>query len=391
MDILINEDRMLREFAELVAIDSPSFGERQMADRLTGKLKALGFTVREDGAEALLKDVRELAGLDNGQGDGILNAFRMGTLPGSPILFSAHMDTVEPSRGKQAVFREDGRITSAGDTVLGSDDAAGLAEILEAVRCVQERGLPCRDIEIVFSVAEEAHCKGTAVFDFGLLKAKEAYILDLSGAVGAAAVQAPSIVTFEATVTGKAAHAGFAPEEGIHAIAIMSQAITRIAQGRFLAGTDEETTVNIGSIRGGGTTNIVPASCVCNGEIRSCSHAHAMEMADRVRSIFEKTCAEAGAGCEVKVQVNLTAYKTETTSPAVRHFQKACETLSLPGTLVRTFGGSDNNHFVLHGISGIVLSCGMQDVHSVREHIDMKDLIMGAQVAAELMTGEDGC
>ena len=48
--IKVNEQRAVDEFQELTAIDAPSFGERQMADRLIVKLKELGFEVEEDNA-----------------------------------------------------------------------------------------------------------------------------------------------------------------------------------------------------------------------------------------------------------------------------------------------------------------------------------------------------
>ncbi|MCD7817957.1 MAG: M20/M25/M40 family metallo-hydrolase [Lachnospiraceae bacterium] len=400
MMIQVNEERIKREFAELTAIDSLSYGERRMADRLTEKLKELGFQVEEDDAAGTLKTERELFQMQSGDSEkpsavqgqernlpaGNLYGFLKGTLPGTPILLLAHMDTVRPGYGKKAVFHEDGRITGSGDTVLGADDAAGLVEILEGIRCMQEMGLAHRDIEILFPAAEEVHCRGSAVFDYSRIRAKEAYVFDLSGPVGTAAVQAPSILTFEATMIGKAAHAGFAPEDGIHAIAAMCEAVSRISQGRSAAGTEKETTLNIGSIHGGMATNVVPAACSCIGEIRSCSHAHAMEMAEYVREIFENTAAQRGAECEVNFRVNITAYKTDTKEAVVRRFQKVCEGLSLPGNLITTFGGSDNNNLAQHGISGIVVSCGMCDVHSVRESVRVEDLVTGARLAAGLLS-----
>lgn len=61
-------------------------------------------------------------------------------------------------------------------------------------------------------------------------------------------------------------------------------------------------------------------------------------------------------------EVNLHAYETDREAPVVKRFERACERLSLPCTLTETFGGSDNNNFALHGISGIVISCGMYSV-----------------------------
>lgn len=229
-------NELLEEFAGFTEIDSVSFGERRMADLLKEKLRALGFETEEDDA-----------GSHYGGNAGNVYGFLKGSLSGEPVLFSAHMDTVEPGIGKKAVFQEDGRITSDGTTVLGADDAAGLTEILGGIRRVLSSGKPHRDIEVLFPIAEEVYTKGTRVFDFSKIRSKEAYVLDLSGPVGSAAVQAPSLISFVLTIHGKAAHAGFEPEKGIHAVTAAALAIARLPQGHV----EEDTTLNIGLIRGG--------------------------------------------------------------------------------------------------------------------------------------------
>lgn len=369
---MIDEKRICEEFAELVNIDSPSFAERQMADRVREKLLALGFEVYED-----------QAGERCGSNAGNLYGFRKGGLPGTPILLSAHLDTVWPACGKKAVLHEDGRITSAGDTVLGADDIAGIVEILEGVRHLREEGIPHRDVEVLFSIAEEVYIKGVKAFDFGRIRSKEAYVLDLSGAPGTAALSAPTLISFKITVQGRASHAGFAPEEGVHAIATMSAAIGRIRQGYTDAKRD--TTLNIGTIQGGTATNIVPDSCTCEGEIRSYSHKKALEQEALLRQLFQSAAEEAGADFRMESSIDLTAYETDASASAVKRFERACRNLGLSGTLTRTFGGSDNNHFARQGISGIVLSCGMHEAHSVREYTTVKDLKQGAALVAELL------
>ena len=149
--IKVNEQRAVDEFQELTAIDASSFGERQMADRLIVKLKELGFEVEEDNA-----------GEHFGGNAGNLYAYLPGDLPGDPVLLSGHMDTVEPSKGKKGIIGEDGVIRSAGKAVLGADDVAGLVEILEGIRSVKEAGVPHRDIEILFAIAEELYIKGSS-------------------------------------------------------------------------------------------------------------------------------------------------------------------------------------------------------------------------------------
>jgi tripeptide aminopeptidase len=368
---MIKEERIRQRFTEMVSIDSPSFGERRMADYVKKELENLGFQVQED-----------QAGKHYGSDTGNIYGFLKGTVPGKPILFSAHLDTVEPSGGKKAVTLEDGKITSAGDTVLGADDIAGMVEILEGIQHLQEEGIPHRDIEVLFPIAEELYIKGTMVFDFTQIRAKEAYVLDLSGAPGAAALKAPTLISFKITVHGKASHAGFAPEAGVHALQIMCRAISKIQQGHV----DEETTLNIGLIKGGCATNIVPDTCTCEGELRSYSHQKALDQVEVLRRSFEEAVKDTGASYELESTINLVAYETNQESSVVQRFVKACEQLHLPGTLTSTFGGSDNNSFAMHGIQGVVLSCGMNEVHSVREYTTVKELVTGAKLVAELMT-----
>jgi len=367
----VSKERIYKEFKELTGIDSVSYGERQMADCLTGKLQDLGFDVYEDDA-----------GSYYGGNAGNLYGFLKGQLPGAPILLSAHMDTVQPGIGKTAVLKENGKIESAGETVLGADDVSGLVEILEGIRSTREAGIPHRDIEVLFPIGEEMHIRGTAVFDFNRILAKEAYVLDMSGAPGCAALQAPSLLTFEIRVTGKAAHAGFEPEKGIHAIYVMSEIIRRMKLGHI----DDETVMNIGQIEGGGATNIVPASCVCRGEVRSYDHGKALQVLELIEQTAQETAKRLGANVCVDTQVQMETYRIEETEPVVQRFAAACDELGMICKLQRTFGGSDNNNFVKHGIRGIVLFCGMYQVHSKEEYTFPEDMVSGAKLVGMLIS-----
>ena len=206
-------------------------------------------------------------------------------------------------------------------------------------------------------------------------------MLDLSGPVGTAAVQAPSLLSFVLTIHGKAAHAGFEPEKGIHAVTAAALAIARLPQGHV----EEDTTLNIGIIRGGTATNIVPESCTVEGEIRSYSHEKALSYMEAVRRIFLEEAEKKGASLESEVSVHLVAYLTGEEEASVKHFRRAAHKLGLPGKLTETFGGSDCNTFAEHGIRGIVLSCGMYQAHSTREYTTVEDLEKGASLVEALI------
>ena len=367
----MNRDRLVKTFQELTAIDAPSFDERKMADELTARLRKLGFVVSED-----------RAGEYYGGTAGNLYASRQGNIPGKPLLFSTHMDTVEPSRGKKAVLHEDGRITSDGTTVLGADCMAGTAAILEALTELYEEQACCRDLELLFFIGEEKHLKGSAVFDFTKVQAEESYILDLSGPLGTAAVQAPTLIDFSITVHGKAAHAGFAPEQGVHSIKIAAEAMTRIELGRV----GDSMTVNIGYIEGGvKATNIVPECCRLLGEIRSYSHEQALGEMKRIEKIFQEEAEKAGGSCEADFTVPIQAYRVQETHPCVRRFRRACERLKFPVRLVPPFGGSDQSNLARHGISGLVLASAMEQVHSCAEYTTVSGLETVTELVKLLM------
>ena len=370
----MNTRRLLDTFFEMVSIDSPSLGERKLCDYLSESLAGLGFELYEDNAGELL-----------GGTSGNLYGYLDGNTTLEPLLFSAHMDTVDPSYGKKAVLYSDGRITSEGGTVLGADDLAGIAAILEALRGVREKSLTHRPIEVLFTVAEEIYCKGAGVFDYSRLKSREAYVLDLAGPVGTASNKAPTILSFTVTITGKASHAGFAPEDGIHAIAAAAGAVSRIQMGQL----DGETTCNIGLIEGGTALNIIPDRCVVKGEIRSYSHKKALEQTEQVKQVFMDAAKPFGTTVEMEADCHIEAYETDAGHPVAKRFEAACTSLSLPFALSPAFGGSDNNHFAKHGISGLVVATAMNNCHSCAEYTTVKELERITGLVTALMTGKE--
>ncbi len=371
---MIDRERMVKEFCELVAIDSPSYSEREMTDRLIAELRGLGFEVREDGAGAKI-----------GGAAGNIYAYLPGELKAEPILFCGHTDTVVPACGKRAVVHEDGRITSAGDTVLGGDDLCAVVEIIEGVRHLIEEGIPHRPVEIVLMAAEEVFGKGAKAYDYEgrPFLSKEAYTLDLADPVGSAALRAPTMIGWTASLKGKAAHAGFAPETGVNAILAASKAVAKLSPGWV----GDDTTMNVGTVRGGKANNIVPEECVVTGEVRSLDHAKAYRIIDDIRRTFEEAAGEAELAFDI--DEHLIAYDVPESHGVVSRFVRACEKLGLPGRLTYTLGGSDNNILALHGITGIVLSCGMREVHSTNEYTEADDLVRGAELVAALLTDEE--
>lgn len=355
----INKDRLLRTFEELVRIDSPSKGEREMADKVKALFESLGYAVTEDNA-----------GEKIGGNAGNLFLRIPGEEGSEPVFFGGHLDTVEPAKGKCAVTDEKGVITSKGETVLGADDLSAVAELYEVVSILKEHNIPHRPLEIAFFAAEELYTLGSRVFDFSKLKAKEAYVLDLSGDIGRAALRAPTFLYYKATVHGKASHAGFAPEAGVSAVKAAAEAISKIQIGHV----DPDTTVAVGIVKGGLATNIVPEECTVEGEIRSYFDEKAYRELDKIRAYFNEAAENIGASVDFEVEKRAAAYHFTESSPIVSRFKAAAEKAGLTPELVETFGGSDANTTAEHGIPSLVIANGMNKIHTTEEYSSLDDL-----------------
>lgn len=377
---MINKSRLVSQFKRMVEFDSETYHEREIADYLKEEMKQLGFAVTEDEAGFRLKE--RIADYGDAIPTGNLYGFLKGNTTGEPVLLSAHMDTVRPGIGKHAAEDENGVITSQGETVLGADDLSGIAAILEAVRTIKEENIPHPDIEVLFPVAEENYGKGSQIADYTMVHSKQAYVFDLSGEIGNAALAAPTLLSFEIRVKGKNAHAGFCPQLGINAIEIAANSISLIKQGW----ADEETTVNIGKISGGKQGNIVSDECILIGEIRSLKDDRAMEEWEKLKRVFEEAAVCRGGSVELLFEKQIQAYEIHEDEDVVKRFKRVCNDIGIEAITHKTLGGSDNNHFVRNGIRGIVVACGMNEVHTTSEYTTADQLEKSALLALGLIT-----
>jgi tripeptide aminopeptidase len=349
---------MTRELKEYVAFPSPSFQEKKFSKRIKAELAALGLRCREDQAGQAL-------GGDCG------NLFV--TLPGdksrSPLLLCAHLDTVE-SGDKIIPVVKNGIMRSAGKTILGADDKASIVAILETLRVIKATQLPHPPLEIVFTVAEEQGLQGARRFDFRQLQAKAGFILDAAGPVGGGIVRAPGYDSIEATIFGKAAHAGMQPEAGISAIQIAAKAIAKMRLGRI----DAQTTANIGQISGGRAKNIVPECCWLKGEARSHSATVLRRQTQHMLACLHQAAAEAGGGIEVEVEREFDPFRAPLNSRPVKLARAAAKKLSLPFSASVSGGGADTAYFAAAGIPCITLAAGYEHPHSSEEQISLEEL-----------------
>ncbi|AFM41346.1 peptidase T-like protein [Desulfosporosinus acidiphilus SJ4] len=365
-----NRKRLIAEFLELVKIDSPGRQERQIADLLKERLVQFGMEVYED-----------QAGKAIGGNCGNVFGYLRGNLPEAPVLLlSAHMDTVEPSQNIEPLQTE-GIISSAGATILGADDKSGIVPILEALRVIKEQNIPHGDIQVVFSIAEEGGLNGSKNLDSTKLKANLGFVLDSSGAPGRIILEAPGQDRINVSIKGRASHAGIVPEEGINAIVAASKAIANVPCGRL----DEETTANVGTIRGGLATNIVAENVEIACESRSRDLNKLEKLTEEICKIFQNSAEEMGASAEIKVQRLYSPFKLSQESQIAVLAANAAKAAGLTPEFIATGGGSDANNYNSYGVPSLVLSTGMGKIHTTDEYILEEDLVRTTQFVIEII------
>jgi len=350
--------RLLDTFLAAVRIDSPSGEEAVFARWCADRLLELGCDVRVDATA-------EVTGSDTGNVVAELAA----TAAGATVVLSAHLDTVEPGRGIVPVV-EDGVVRSAGDTVLGSDDKAGIAAILETLAVLRENGRPHARVRVLLTTGEEIGLRGAHAIDAADCAGDVALVLDAAGEVGGIVVGAPTHYTFTATFRGVAAHAGVHPEKGRSALVMAARAICAMPLGRL----DPETTSNAGAISGGGATNVVPGECVLRGECRSLDGVRVVEVRDAMDGAIRAAAEHEGGSVDVRWKKEYDGYRYEEGDPALAIVEAGVRAAGFEPYLFFTGGGSDANVLTSKGVPAIALSCGMTDVHGIGETIAVTEM-----------------
>lgn len=364
----VNRERLAASFTELCEIDSPSRREGRISRRLQELFRELGA------AEIIEDDSARVTGAECGN---LVVRFD-GALELAPIFLSCHMDTVEPAEGVR-VRREGDLFTSAGDTILGSDDKSGIAACIEALRLLRETGTPHRPVEMVITTCEEIGLVGAKALDPKLVRAREGYALDSSG-FARVITHAPAANRLTITVSGVAAHAGLHPEWGVNAVLVAAQALARVPNGRI----DDETTANFGTIVGGTASNIVPERVVIEAEVRSHSVDKLERVTRQIEAIFHETVAawEDPTGqalgrpaVEVAVRPDFPVMRLDRDDRVIRRVDAAARAIGLELSYERAGGGSDANIFNGHGLATAIIATGMTNVHSTSEQVTLQDMV----------------
>lgn len=370
---MVQKQRILDQFIQLVQIDSETKYEREICDHLKEQFSGLGLEVVED-------DTTSVTG--HGAGNLIVTwPATEGCEQVKRLFFTSHMDTVTPGKGIKPQVHPDGLITSDGTTILGSDDKAGLAAIFEAIRVVQDSNSPHGQIQFIITVGEESGLNGARAMDASYVQADYGFALDSNGEVGAIAIAAPTQAKIKMEIHGKSAHAGVNPEDGISAIQVAGKAIARMKLGRI----DHETTANIGRFEGGGATNIVTDYVKLDAEARSIVQEKVELQIAHMKEALESAAADYNARANFESVIMYPAFKFNEQDEVV---QLAARAIAGLGLKVRTFhsgGGSDANIFNGMGVPTVNLAVGYENIHTTDERIHSDNLVKTAELVLAII------
>lgn len=354
--IKINKKRFVKRFLDYVKIDSISKNETNFAKRLIKDLKALKIKCKQDKIGNIICRIK-------------------GKVRKAPrLMLNAHIDTVEHSE-KIIPQIVKGVIKTKRNTILGADNKAGVAAIMEALTILAEKHLLHGDLLIVFTVQEEIGLFGAKSLNPKSLKADFGLTFD-GGRVEEIIIKAPSQYNINVEVFGKAAHAGVHPEDGINAIQVASKAIAKIKLGRI----DPETTANIGIIEGGIATNIVPEKVILKGEVRSHNKRKLKTQIKKIENRLTRTCSKHKARLKLRTELVYESFKVKEKEKMIVQARKVLKNMGLKPRTKQTGGGSDANIFNSFGIKTIILGVGAQKVHTPQERVAISDLELGTKL-----------
>jgi tripeptide aminopeptidase len=362
---------LLDLFVELCAIPSPPGDERAVADRVTAYLDDLGLGWDED-------DCGDAIGSNTGN---ILCRLPGGDGSGVPLFFCSHLDTVPPTGTIEPVV-DDGVVRNGAGTILGADNKAAVAVMLEAARRLVVDGIPHAGVELLFTPKEEVGLLGAAAFDHDRLEAHTGYVYDQAAPIGEVILGAPSQRSINARFRGRAAHAGMYPEEGRSAIAAAARAVADLRLGRI----DDESSTNVGTITGGVARNIVPEWCELDAEVRSRDPRKLTELVQEMLDTISFAATVSECSVETEIEETYEGYRFAADEQVVRIAFAALRHVGLEPTSAYSGGAADANAFNANGLSCVNLANGMADIHTPDERIAVADLERMVDVTLALVS-----
>jgi glutamate carboxypeptidase len=362
-------DAMLAAIADIVDIESPSHDVHQskmVVDRIVEMFRELPLELSVE---------REC---EEGVGDHLV--IRAFPSTEKSILLLGHTDTVHPigTNKKNPTRIEDGKFYGCGIF----DMKANIVLMAEALRFFADSGTrPARPITILLSCDEEVGSKTGKDFVVREAGAAESCLVFEPSLDGRVKTGRKGTGMFTLHAHGVPAHAGLEPEKGASAILELTHQIQTLHN---LNNPDVGTTVNVCTIKGGTTTNVIPEHAECEIDVRFASMTEALRIENAIRSLKP---SDQRVKLELCGEINRPPM--ERTDEVAKLFEKARDLANSFGYQLgeaQVGGGSDGN-FV--GMLGVPVLDGLgiagSGAHTLDEHILVSDIAKRATLVTALL------
>lgn len=300
-----------------------------------------------------------------------------------PVLVLGHMDTVYPigAISKMPCLMNKGRLSGPG--VL--DMKAGIALIHAAMQALRERHgkrLP-RPVHVLLVSDEEIGSHTSRLLIESLAKKSAAVLVaePAYGLNGAVKTARKGVGQYTLKVMGKAAHSGLDFEKGESAIVELSRQIIEISK---LVNIPTGTTLNIGTIQGGGRVNVVPAEASAVLDVRVTGKVKAEEIEKKLWGL-----RPFNPQCKLEITGGMNRPPMERNSGTAQLYEKARTIAAQLGWELEEAavgGGSDGNFTAALGIPTLDgLGAVGEGAHASNENIVIDELPRRAALLAALI------
>ncbi len=318
-----------------------------------------------------------------------------------PVLFMTHMDTVPLCAGAKPKIQGK-RIVNEANTALGGDNRTGCAVLVTLAAELARQKLPHPPLTLFFTVREESGLFGakhlnptdlgapTIGFNFDGRSAADVIV----GAIGAD--------RWTVDIHGRAAHAGVAPERGVSATMIFALAMAEVYEGGWFGKVvkgEKLGTSNVGPVGtadgrcAGDATNVVTDFVHVKGESRSHDPKFVREITAAFKAAFTTAASRVKdhEGRPGKVtfrsRLDYVPFRIKDDAPVVQRAEEAIRAIGREPNLRVTNGGLDANWMVKHGIPTVSFGAGQNEIHTVKEFVDLTEFDSACRLALALATG----
>ncbi|SRR6056297_1078986 len=395
---MIDHDAATNRLMRFLGTEGITGREAAIGHEIATTLNEAGIAKRAMKFDAVHKEIP----VPSESGNLIVTLPGRGSLKAAPRrLFMTHLDTVPLAAGARPKLHSNKITNDAKTAALGGDNRTGCAVLVTLAAELARHKPDHPPLTLLFTVREESGMWGARLIDKGLLGgAKIGFNFDGRHA-NAVVIGAVGADSWRAEITGRAAHAGGAPERGISATLILAEALAAIHRDGWFGKIEKggrTGTSNVGRVAGhdgrpaGDATNVVTDYVRVSGESRSHDPQFCKEITAAYKSAFQQaaksvTNADGKTG-RVKFTAHTVyhAFRLKETAPVIKRASAAVEAIGLTPDVRAANGGLDANWIVRHGIPTVTFGAGQNEVHTIDEWIDLDQFRRACDLAYTLAT-----